>query len=1354
MKNNKITKIGLLNYWLFDEEEFQFFDGKLLLRGENGSGKSVTMQSFIPLILDGNKSPSRLDPFGTKEKRIEDYVLGPSDGVQKDDATSYLYMETYNEELDKFITVGIGLHSRKGRGTDFFGFSLKDGRRINEDFFLYKDHVQKVPLTKNELKARLGTANDFVDTTKDYKCMVNDLLFGFKEIDAYDEFISVLLQLRSPKLSKEYSPTKLMEILKSVLQPLTEDDLRPLSEAIEDANKTKEKIEKLESQVKSLNNFTKTYQNYNEILLYNKASAVADVGRRLKSTNQDIQNKKTTLESINKRLEDIKVHFQELENEFNEMTTKKETIDNNDLKKHTEELEHIKESIAETNIQAASVKDKLEKLLQKEQDNTKSLEKLETQIYDQEKDITVLCDNITDYANEVKLPDIAVAISELTSNYQSSVNFSYLSDRLQKYKTKITEIKDKLEEKEGLERNLSQKQEEYNKLKQEYTVKEESLRKETSLLKDAIDRFKDTINLLNKNNELVHIDDEDRLKIFNYIDNYNHQNYINAMTLYQQIAHAKRSQIEEEKFHISNDLQIAKDKLKQLNEELEDLKANKEITPQTEEELQDTKKYLDEQGITYVPLYQAITFKDKISDEVKNHLEELLLSMNILNAFIVSNKDIAKVHHLKGIFLKATSPKKNNLTKYFQVESSCPISDKDVTAILESISVEQDSNIHITNDNYQFDFIIGYPGHTYQSKYIGLLRRIEEQKQKILLKEEEIDEQNKVTKQLEDILNDIKQKLVKITDETKGFPKDDDLEQIQTNIDKLTVELSVMDNTDKELTIAISNLNTQIESLMQTIKKLKENITIPLNLPSYLEALMQIDLLIGEVYELKNSYNNLQNMFDKQLSFNQIKEDITSNIEYQNSELTIQNNTLNKLLSKKKAIDDILSNPKYQDIIKELKIITERLTKIPNEQNELSKEEGKLESSRESLIQEIALSEEQLSKDNTHLELTELILRKEYDLGYVYKDVPLDVNTILHDLKERKNSDVVKGLTNYLNAFNEYRGDLLEYRLNTKEIFPINEAIINKYQDNGLTSEEIINILKEGTRQDMTAVYQGKTITVYELISYLEDAIAESKNYISVQERHLFEDILLKTVGNKIRDRIESSKKWVSKMNEIMRNTQIDSNLSFQLDWKSIQAYTEDELDTKELVRLFQIDPGLIAPGDSDKLINHFRSKINKELEYNENAHVSYTEVIGRVLDYRNWFEFKLYYKRKVGEKKELTNKIFSIFSGGERAKSMYVPLFAATYAKLLSASPKALRIIALDEAFAGVDETNIREMFSILSQLDLDYILTSQALWGDYDTVKSLSICELIKDETLESVGVRHYKWNGKVKEILDKFE
>ena len=272
--NYKVNRIGLLNFWLYDEEEFDFADGNLLLRGTNGSGKSVTMQSFIPLILDGNKNPSRLDPFGSKDKRIEDYLLGSADSEQKDEAIGYLFMELYNAGKKKYVTLGIGLYAKKGRPTDFWGFIIRDGKRIGQDLLLYHSRNEKILCTKKELRARLGADNIFAETAKEYKEAVNKYIFGFPNLDMYDEFINLLLQLRSPKLSKEYKPTKLMEILSGVLKPLSEEDLRPLSEAIEEMDKTKEKTVELQNDVKQLSNLLITYNNYNETILYKKLKVI------------------------------------------------------------------------------------------------------------------------------------------------------------------------------------------------------------------------------------------------------------------------------------------------------------------------------------------------------------------------------------------------------------------------------------------------------------------------------------------------------------------------------------------------------------------------------------------------------------------------------------------------------------------------------------------------------------------------------------------------------------------------------------------------------------------------------------------------------------------------------------------------------------------------------------------------------------------------------------------------------------------------------------------------------------------------------------------------------------------------
>ena len=58
--------------------------------------------------------------------------------------------------------------------------------------------------------------------------------------------------------------------------------------------------------------------------------------------------------------------------------------------------------------------------------------------------------------------------------------------------------------------------------------------------------------------------------------------------------------------------------------------------------------------------------------------------------------------------------------------------------------------------------------------------------------------------------------------------------------------------------------------------------------------------------------------------------------------------------------------------------------------------------------------------------------------------------------------------------------------------------------------------------------------------------------------------------------------------------------------------------------------------------------------------------------------------------------------------------------------------------------------MFRILTELDLEFVINSQVLWGEYDTVPSLSICELISDVNLKVVSVMRYHWNGEKRELV----
>ena len=62
-------RCGFLNIYKYDEEVFVFERGRLLHRGNNGSGKSRSLALQLPFLFDGDISPHRVEPDGDPSKR-------------------------------------------------------------------------------------------------------------------------------------------------------------------------------------------------------------------------------------------------------------------------------------------------------------------------------------------------------------------------------------------------------------------------------------------------------------------------------------------------------------------------------------------------------------------------------------------------------------------------------------------------------------------------------------------------------------------------------------------------------------------------------------------------------------------------------------------------------------------------------------------------------------------------------------------------------------------------------------------------------------------------------------------------------------------------------------------------------------------------------------------------------------------------------------------------------------------------------------------------------------------------------------------------------------------------------------
>lgn len=1350
-KMYKANKMGLLNFWLYDDEEFYFGDGKLLLRGQNGSGKSVTMQSFIPLILDGNKSPKRLDTFGSSDKHIEYYILGED----KDESTGYLYMEFYDEELDKYITIGMSLHSKRGRNTDFVGFCLKDGKRVNENgFHLYKcnDGIHKIPLTKLELKSAIGPENYIVATSKEYKEMVNNLLFGFNNVESFDEFINLLLQIRSPKLSKEYTPTMLMNTLNEVLPPLNDDEVMPLSEGIQNMNEYKEKLEKTKQDIKNLNGFITSFNNYNKGILKRKTKNLIvkhdnlnDVNKKLKELNSELENK-------NRELALLKEDNEKLDQEYNYAKAKRETINLGDLEEKASESNKLSLLINSLEEQIKDIRQKIQNLYNQKNNILEEIDNLNKE----EKSYKDAIEKYIKGLNEnAALINFNQFINALNSENLEKINVKYLEKILGEKIDTVNSCLELLKQKN----NIIYKQDVANSKYMELTKKQDELnvmiKKLSSDIENELEDLIRKINALKDTNTVLLIDDDSYVKIINLLDSYDKDKYLDAKKCYENCASSIKNQYQLEINDYKVKIDVINNSLEILCNELDELLNAKDITlPEDNFTLENNVK-LKDLNIPYTYFYKVVDFKNDVSEKEKQSLEEALYSSGILGAKIIDVKFVNKVKDININYLVPSNKKKYNLAKYLIPVDNDIVTNDYIESILESISVSNDDDINVSLDGYRFDFYKGLLSNDYENKYIGLIARQKLRKKKIDKLNEEIEINKKKIDSLNSLVNGVVSRINKVDEEILKFPSDDTLSRISEEIYKNQLKLDNYNEDASKLMDELSVYQKEINEL--NIKISDYNGEIPLTLPSYENARNILRNVENDTNSLQREVNNFNNVkrviWEKNKRYNSLEEIIN---DYNNNMNKLKND-LNDSKVKKKAIDDVLYSEENNNIREEISKLDTIINTYNSKSNKLYQLIGKLEQGIESVLENIRLTNDSVKVHNELYEIAKKILIDELNLGYI-KYLELDINMDkdfgikdvikLNKMVEDINIDDME--LKYNQAINNYRQDLIDYNLRDTYIFNESAENFKGLSESILSDEQLSNELDLAKRRNVSFSYQGKMADCYSLLGSLTDKYDVDKTYLDEQDKRIFYDILVKTTGEKIKQKIMLAEDWVNKTNKIMQEHGKDSKLSFYLEWHPKDAEAMDEMNTKDLVTLFKRDSGTIRDEDIDRLVKHFRNKIDKAEEFGYQGAESYFQIIFDILDYRTWFEFKLFYKKDDSPKKELTNKIFSVFSGGEKAKTMYVPLFASVYAKLDGAKKNAPRLIAMDEAFAGVDEQNIEEMFGILNSFNLDYLLTSQALWCTYSNIKNINISELIHPRGSKCIGIHRYNWNGLVKTYI----
>jgi hypothetical protein len=98
---------------------------------------------------------------------------------------------------------------------------------------------------------------------------------------------------------------------------------------------------------------------------------------------------------------------------------------------------------------------------------------------------------------------------------------------------------------------------------------------------------------------------------------------------------------------------------------------------------------------------------------------------------------------------------------------------------------------------------------------------------------------------------------------------------------------------------------------------------------------------------------------------------------------------------------------------------------------------------------------------------------------------------------------------------------------------------------------------------------------------------------------------------------------------------------------------------------------------------------------------------------------------------------------------SLHLPLFAAAHGAFAGGRPDCPRLLGLDEAFAGIDDTGRSQLLSLTVAFDLDLFMTGYDLWAVDAAVPGVAHYDLLHLPDAHTVSTLLVLWNGR--ELLE---
>jgi uncharacterized protein (TIGR02680 family) len=1334
-------RCGLLNLYRYDYEEFHFEQGRLLLRGNNGTGKSRVLALQLPFLLDGEISPGRVEPDGDTAKRIEwNLLMG-----RYPDRTGYTWIEFGRRLPDgtpSFVTLGCGMRAVAGVTGLQNRWLFITSQRIGHDLFL--QNAQRQPHGAARIAELIASHGQIFTRAEDYRHAVDKALFGLGS--RYQRLLELLIRLRRPQLSRKLEEAELSQTLSDALPTVPGMLIDEVAEAFRSLQADRESLRGFEATRAGVDNFLRDYGLYARVAVRRRAAAIRsahsafeEAQRQARDAERRFADAETTLSKLADARASIESEQAGTEEAVSTLRASPEMRTADEIEQARKLAETTAVTLSTANIDERTAVAHLAKAnerLTRAEENTAEVTSTLDDVLRNTASLALEAELAE--AHREHIPATAAASGPETMWIRRGE--SVLGRVIQHQRRSIAHLR-------TLESAVTT-------TRQAYMVADAdrvragdactAAREVEAACRRAFEEAGSTLFNAYRSwrarlIELTLVPVDALEEPFNtWLEG---RIGINPLRAAGEVAHREAiAHLSGEHSKIKTQLDSSEQICASLRAEIGALEQGVSPSP-----VSLPTRPADRSGRPGAPLWRLCDFRPGIPADSQAGIEAALEASGLLDAWVLPDGSLVDPETEDAFLVDLDTTTSEGATEHLgqwlvpAVEDTLAapaVMPAKVERLLRRIGAGRECGSYwvAADGAWRMGPLAGrwsksnadFIGET--TRAAARRRKIVELRQDLAARETEQTALSEALSKLEDRKNWADQEAASLPDDQPVHTAGYQLEQASQAINDTFIahekaerlaqeKRDVFDDATHRRDVDAADL-----SLSKWLGRLDE---LERAVSEYGAALAGLwptvrlwESVAGQLQVAQQHADEARSAAEERSHRRQMADEAASAAHSRFETLREMHGA---------AVTTVLA--KLAEAEKLVKAHKLALGTNQDEQLEQTSLRSRADADRERAVADRVRNEETrhiaiaslqrvaeerlLAEAHTGLATVELAAWAVSRAVEIARQIePLLVDTAADDETWRRRQDTIH------THVQELRDRLIAHG-HQPETHQIEDLVL------------------------VRCVFQGRPHTMTELRDALATEIGERERLFAAREQEIIENHLLGEIAVELQRLIRDAEAWISLANRELAARPTSTGLRFRFAWEP-----EPEGAFAVVRRPFLRTSELWTPAERGDLTRFLQERIRAEQAANEDG--SWRDHLSAALDYRRWHRF-LVERQQEGVWRRLDKRTYGTGSGGEKALALTLPLFAAAAAHYRSASADAPRLVMLDEVFAGIDPTMRAQCMGVLAQFDLDVVMTSESEWGCYTTVPGLAIYHLTAMPGIDAVASTRWVWNGRERRQTD---